>query len=145
MERAKKDNVAVSVSSLRAYGLSEDMLDQISSVRNTSLTFAPEAGTQRMRDVVNKNIHDEDIERSAHRIFSRGWRKMKCYFMIGLPTEEDEDVLGIAETGKRLLDIGAEYLPKHRLNVTVSVSSHVPKPFYAVSMGGNGRRPGDRA
>ena len=129
MAQAKKDKVAISVSSLRAYGLSEEMLDEISSVRNTSLTFAPEAGTQRMRDVINKNISEEDIVTSAHRIFSRGWRKMKLYFMIGLPTETDEDVLGIAETGKRLLAIGGEYLPRHRLNVTVSVSSHVPKPF----------------
>ncbi|MCI0651347.1 MAG: TIGR03960 family B12-binding radical SAM protein [Planctomycetes bacterium] len=122
-------NVSVSVSSLRAYGLSEALLDDIASVRNTSLTFAPEAGTQRMRDVVNKNISEDDIAISAHRIFSRGWKGMKLYFMIGLPTETDEDVAGIAETGKRLLSIAHGYLPRGRAEVTVSVSSHVPKPF----------------
>ncbi|MFQ5655270.1 MAG: TIGR03960 family B12-binding radical SAM protein [Planctomycetota bacterium] len=129
MGELKEENVALSVSSLRAYGLSEEMLDDIASVRNTSLTFAPEAGTQRMRDVVNKNIFEEDIVKTAHRVFSRGWRKLKLYFMIGLPTEADEDVRGIAEMGRELLGIGEEYLPKRRLEVTLSVSSHVPKPF----------------
>ncbi|HIC22123.1 MAG TPA: DUF2344 domain-containing protein, partial [Planctomycetes bacterium] len=67
--------------------------------------------------------------KSAHRIFSRGWRKMKLYFMIGLPTEEEADVRGIADLGKRMLSIAQEYLPKGRANVTISVSSHIPKPF----------------
>ncbi len=129
MPELRKKNISLSVSSLRAYGLTDEMLDEMSSVRNTSLTFAPEAGTQRMRDVVNKNITEEDIAKSAHRIFSRGWRRMKLYFMIGLPTEDESDVRGIADTGKRMLDIAKEYLPKGRAQVTVSVSSHVPKPF----------------
>ncbi|MGE4620263.1 MAG: TIGR03960 family B12-binding radical SAM protein [Planctomycetota bacterium] len=129
MPELREKNISLSVSSLRAYGLTDGMLDEMASVRNTSLTFAPEAGTQRMRDVVNKNITEEDIAKSAHRIFSRGWRKMKLYFMIGLPSEEEEDVRGIAETGKRMLGIAREYLPKGRANITVSVSSHVPKPF----------------
>lgn len=129
MKELPEGKTSLSVSSLRAYGLSEDMLDEISSVRNTSLTFAPEAGTQRMRDVVNKNVTEEHIQTSAKRIFARGWRKMKCYFMIGLPTEEDADVLGIVETGKRLLEIGQEFPQKKRIDITLSVSSHVPKPF----------------
>ncbi|MBC8260404.1 MAG: TIGR03960 family B12-binding radical SAM protein [Planctomycetia bacterium] len=129
MPELREKNISLSVSSLRAYGLTDEMLEEMSSVRNTSLTFAPEAGTQRMRDVVNKNITEEDIAKSAHRIFSRGWRRMKLYFMIGLPTEDDSDIRGIAETGKRMLDIAREYLPKGRAQVTVSVSSHVPKPF----------------
>jgi len=129
MPELREKNISLSVSSLRAYGLTDAMLDEMATVRNTSLTFAPEAGTQRMRDVVNKNITEEDIAKSAHRIFSRGWRKMKLYFMIGLPSEEEEDVHGIADTGKRMLDIAREYLPKGRAGVTVSVSSHVPKPF----------------
>lgn len=129
MPELRDKNISLSVSSLRAYGLTDAMLDEMASVRNTSLTFAPEAGTQRMRDVVNKNITEQDIAKSAHRIFSRGWRKMKLYFMIGLPTEEEEDVRGIADTGKRMLDIAREYLPKGRANVTISVSSHIPKPF----------------
>ncbi len=129
MPKLKDANVSLSVSSLRAYGVSEEMLDEIGSVRSTSLTFAPEAGTQRMRDVVNKNITEEDIAKSAHRIFSRGWKRMKLYFMIGLPSEDEEDVLGIAETGKRMLAIAKEYISGGRAKVTVSVSSHVPKPF----------------
>lgn len=129
MPELREKNISLSVSSLRAYGLTDAMLDEMASVRNTSLTFAPEAGTQRMRDVVNKNISEDDVAKSAHRIFSRGWRKMKLYFMIGLPTEEEEDVRGIADTGKRMLGIAMDYLPKGRANVTVSVSSHVPKPF----------------
>ena len=129
MKRLKEKKVSLSVSSLRAYGLSGDLLDEISDVRNTSLTFAPEAGTQRMRDVVNKNITEEDITRSAHNIFSRGWRKMKLYFMISLPTETDEDVAGIIETSSRMLDVAKQYYKRWRMvNVTASVSSFVPKP-----------------
>ena len=78
-------------------------------MRATGLTFAPEAGTQRMRDVVNKNITDEDLTRTAHRVFSRGWRRMKLYFMIGLPGETDEDVAGIMKTGSWMKEIGAKY------------------------------------
>ncbi len=129
MPKLRDGDISLSVSSLRAYGLSDEMLEEIGSVRNTSLTFAPEAGSQRMRDVVSKNVSEEDIAKSAHRIFSRGWQRMKLYFMIGLPTEEDEDVFGIAETGRRMLSIAREYVAKGRAKVTVSVSSHVPKPF----------------
>lgn len=130
MKRLKKEKVSLSVSSLRAYGLSGDLLDEIADVRNTSLTFAPEAGTQRMRDVINKNISEEDIIKSAHNAFSRGWRKMKLYFMIGQPTETDEDVIGICETGNRIFDVAKQYYRRWKtINVTCSVSSFVPKPF----------------
>jgi radical SAM family uncharacterized protein/radical SAM-linked protein len=128
MERLKEEKVSLSVSSLRAYGLSGDLLEAISSVRNTSLTFAPEAGTQRMRDVVNKNISEEDMERSAHAVFSKGWKRCKLYFMIGLPTEEDADVLGIAHTARKYLEIAGTYSGRARCEITASVSSHVPKP-----------------
>jgi radical SAM family uncharacterized protein/radical SAM-linked protein len=130
MERLRERKVSLSVSSLRAYGLDEDLLDEIADVRATGLTFAPEAGTQRMRDVVNKNITEQDILTTAERVFSRGWQKMKFYFMVGLPTETDDDVRGIAELGRTSLEIGRRLQPQHRnrLNVTVSVSSHVPKP-----------------
>jgi len=127
MSRLRKRRVSLSVSSLRAYGLSGELLDEIASVKATGLTFAPEAGTQRMRDVVNKNISDTDIEDTAERVFSRGWRRMKLYFMIGLPTEEDEDVEGIVETAARLRKIGRKHHGK-RAEVTASASSHVPKP-----------------
>jgi radical SAM family uncharacterized protein/radical SAM-linked protein len=126
MGELKKQQVSLSVSSLRAYGLNEELLDEMSSVRATGLTFAPEAGTQRMRDVINKNVTEEDIAASAEKIFSRGWSRMKCYFMIGLPTEADEDVAGIAQTGGRLKRLGRKI--RRDADVTVSVSSHVPKP-----------------
>jgi radical SAM family uncharacterized protein/radical SAM-linked protein len=126
MTELKKDQVSLSVSSLRAYGLNEELLDQMSSVRATGLTFAPEAGTQRMRDVINKNVTEEDITASAEKIFSRGWSRMKCYFMIGLPTETDEDVAGIVQTAGRVKRMGKKI--RKDADVTVSVSSHVPKP-----------------
>ncbi|MGH9336343.1 MAG: DUF2344 domain-containing protein, partial [Vicinamibacteria bacterium] len=127
MERLRPQKIALGISSLRAYGLDEDLLDDISTVKATGLTFAPEAGTQRMRDVVNKNITEEDIFTTCHRVFSRGWNRVKLYFMIGLPTEMDEDVRGIAGMGGQALDIGRGY-QKNKVAVTVSVSSHVPKP-----------------
>jgi radical SAM family uncharacterized protein len=123
----RKRGVSMSVASLRAYGLNEDLLDELALTRISGLTFAPEAGTQRMRDVVNKNVTEAHIEESARRVFSRGWHRLKLYFMIGLPTEEDEDVRGIVETGLRMLGVGRA-LGEQRAEVTVSVSSHVPKP-----------------
>jgi radical SAM family uncharacterized protein/radical SAM-linked protein len=123
--RARK--VSLGVSSLRAYGLNEDLLDEMASVRATGLTFAPEAGTQRMRDVVNKNVTEAHIKESAERVFRRGWSRLKLYFMIGLPTETEADVRGIVETGARMLAIGKKQLGGEA-EVTVSVSSHVPKP-----------------
>jgi len=126
MAELKKEQTTLSVSSLRAYGLNEELLDEMSSVRATGLTFAPEAGTQRMRDVINKNVTEADIAASAEKIFSRGWSRMKCYFMIGLPTEQDEDVAGIPQTGGRLKRLGRKI--RKDADVTVSVSSHVPKP-----------------
>jgi len=128
MTRLEKEKVSLSVSSLRAYGLDEELLDEIQKVRATGLTFAPEAGTQRMRDVVNKNVTEEQLMQTAERVFRRGWAKMKLYFMIGLPTERDEDVAGIVETGKKALDVGKKVQKGRGPSVTVSVSTHVPKP-----------------
>jgi radical SAM family uncharacterized protein/radical SAM-linked protein len=127
MGELRERRVSLSVSSLRAYGLGEEILDELASVRATGLTFAPEAGTQRMRDVVNKNVTEAHIEESAHRIFTRGWNRLKLYFMIGLPTETDEDVLGVVDTGRRMLEVGRSHIGR-RAEVTVAVSSHVPKP-----------------
>ncbi|HEY4057220.1 MAG TPA: TIGR03960 family B12-binding radical SAM protein, partial [Kofleriaceae bacterium] len=123
----RKRGVSMSVASLRAYGLNEDLLDELALTRISGLTFAPEAGTQRMRDVVNKNVTEAHIEESTRRVFARGWHRLKLYFMIGLPTEEDDDVRGIVDTGIRMLRIG-NGLAGGRAEVTVSVSSHVPKP-----------------
>ena len=102
-EKLAARRISLGVSSLRAYGLSPELLDELKRVRATGLTFAPEAGTQRMRDVVNKNVTEEQLMETAERIFSRGWGRMKLYFMIGLPTETDEDVCGVVETGARAL------------------------------------------
>ncbi len=125
--RLAEQKVTLGVSSLRAYGLEPDLLDELKRVRATGLTFAPEAGSQRMRDVVNKNVTEEQLHETAERVFSRGWDRMKLYFMVGLPTETDEDVRGIVETGLRTVSVGRKGGNK-RAEVTVSVSTHVPKP-----------------
>jgi radical SAM-linked protein len=132
VDRLAPKNVSLGVSSLRAYGLEENVLDDMARVRATGVTFAPEAGTQRMRDVVNKNVTEEQLLQTAERVFSRGWASMKLYFMIGLPTEEETDVRAIPQVGARARavgkrvrrELGANGAPK----VTVSVSTHVPKP-----------------
>jgi radical SAM superfamily enzyme YgiQ (UPF0313 family) len=126
VEKLKPENVSLGVSSLRAYGLEEDLLDEIGQVRATGLTFAPEAGTQRMRDVVNKNVTEEQLLETADRVFSRGWSKMKLYFMIGRPPRRTK-TCGIVATGARALAVGRKH-KGGRAKVTVSVSSHVPKP-----------------
>jgi radical SAM family uncharacterized protein/radical SAM-linked protein len=126
MAKLAPEKVSLSVSSLRAYGLNDDLLGEIAGVRAGGLTFAPEAGTQRMRDVVAKNVTEADIIESAHRVFGRGFSRMKLYFMIGLPTETDEDVAGIVETAARVQAIGRQH--QKGAQVTASVSTHVPKP-----------------
>ena len=126
VEKTAPERVSLGVASLRAYGLAEDLLDDMRKVRASGLTFAPEAGTQRMRDVINKNVTEEQLMETAERVFSRGFDKMKLYFIIGLPTEEDEDVRGIVAVGKNALAVGKRVGKKP--TVTVSVSTHVPKP-----------------
>jgi radical SAM family uncharacterized protein/radical SAM-linked protein len=130
-ERLAPERVSLGVSSLRAYGLEEAVLDDIKRVRASGVTFAPEAGSQRMRDVVNKNVTEEQLMITAERIFSRGWDSMKLYFMIGLPTEEESDVREIVKVGKRARDVGKRVRKDKGTGppkVTVSVSTHVPKP-----------------
>ncbi len=126
------EKVSLGVSSLRAYGLEETVLDDIRRVRASGITFAPEAGSQRMRDVVNKNVTEEQLMTTAERVFSRGWDGMKLYFMIGLPTEEEEDVREIVRVGKRAREVGKKIRKETNQGgppkVTVSVSTHVPKP-----------------
>ncbi|HET7543569.1 MAG TPA: TIGR03960 family B12-binding radical SAM protein [Polyangiaceae bacterium] len=126
VEKTAPERVSLGVASLRAYGLAEDLLDDMRKVRATGLTFAPEAGTQRMRDVINKNVTEAQLMETAERVFSRGFDKMKLYFIIGLPTEEDDDVRGIVNVGKNALAVGKRVGKKP--TVTVSVSTHVPKP-----------------
>ena len=127
LDKLQKENATLGISSLRAYGLDVRILDKLAEVKNSSLTFAPEAGSQRMRDVINKNISEADLLQTATDVFSRGWTKMKLYFMIGLPTEEDEDVIAIMETAGKAKKKAHECGVKNP-TVTVSVSSFVPKP-----------------
>ena len=118
--------VSVSLPSLRVDAFTVGTAAQIQKVRRTGLTFAPEGGTWRMRQVINKLITEEDLYSAVDAAFSQGWRRVKLYFLIGLPTERDEDVVGIAELGKHCVEIGR----RHAKSVTVvaSVGGFVPKP-----------------
>ena len=127
LDKLSAENATLGISSLRAYGLDERILDKMAEVKNSALTFAPEAGSQRMRDVINKNVSEEDLMKTATAIFTRGWTKMKLYFMIGLPTEEDEDVIAIMETAGKARQKATESGVRNP-TITVSVSSFVPKP-----------------
>lgn len=132
IEAHEKDKVGVSLPSLRIDSFSIDLANEIQKVRKTGLTFAPEAGTQRLRDVINKGVTEENLMDSATASFKSGWSNIKLYFMIGLPTETFEDIEGIADLAYKVVD--AYYsIPKENrkkgLNVTVSTSSFVPKPF----------------
>ena len=102
-------------------------------VRKSGLTFAPEAGTQRLRDAINKNVTEEEILRSCRTAFSGGWSSVKLYFMLGLPTETDEDVLGIADLAEKIYQAWKETTPNPRrgVNITVSTAFFVPKPHTA--------------
>ena len=127
-------HTSLSLPSLRLDSFSLDLMEKVQSTRKSGLTFAPEAGTQRLRDVINKNIKEEDIFSALRLAFLGGWSTVKLYFMLGLPTETDEDVLGIADLAKRIeklyFDIGRETGQKmRRLDITVSTSLFIPKPF----------------
>src|ERR1051325_9301698 len=124
LERRK---VSFSVSSLRASGVTESLAREIARVRKTGFTIAPEAGTQRMRDVINKNVTEDDVLKSCAVAFEEGWSAMKMYFMIGLPTETEEDVQGIAELGRKVRELGRTKFNKS-VKVTCSASYFVPKP-----------------
>ncbi len=123
----EKRNITLGLSSLRAYGLNPEILDKISQRKNISLTFAPEAGSERLRNIINKNITEQDITTTTREVFSRGWQKMKLYFMIGLPQETNNDVREIIELSNRLKHI-ANSKSKRASQITVSVSSFVPRP-----------------
>lgn len=128
----KDKKVGVSLPSLRIDSFSVDLIKEIQKVRKTGLTFAPEAGSQRMRDVINKGVTEEDLINSVRSAFEAGWSTIKLYFMIGLPYETTEDVEGIGHLAEKVVD---EYykVPKNvrnkGLKVTVSTSIFVPKPF----------------
>lgn len=132
LEITEKENISLSLPSLRLDSFSMELMEKVQKVRKSSLTFAPEAGTQRMRDVINKNITEENLLSSAKIAFEGGYSSIKLYFMIGLPFEEIEDVCGIADLSKKVV---YQYLttPKEKrspgLRITTSVASFVPKAF----------------
>ena len=120
-------NVSVSLPSLRVDAFTVGIAAQIQKARRTGLTFAPEAGTWRMRQVINKLITEEDLHAAVDSAFSQGWRRVKLYFLTGLPTETDEDTLGIVELARRCVELAKE--KGHNGSVTVSVGGFVPKAF----------------
>ncbi len=126
-------DISLSLPSLRADNFSMGLMQRLQAGRKSGLTFAPEAGTQRLRDAINKNVTEEDLKQSCRTAFSGGWSSVKLYFMLGLPTETDEDVLGIADLAKKVLAWGREYGPHQRggVRVTVSTACFVPKPHTA--------------
>lgn len=140
MERYEQDKISISLPSLRVDTFSVDLASKIQKVRKTGFTFAPEAGTQRMRDVINKGVTEEDLMASLEGAFRAGWTRIKLYFMIGLPEETDEDVIGIIRLGKRALTMGRKLSGGKNITVTVSVSSFVPKPFTAFQWFGQNSR-----
>jgi len=125
MEFGKKDRVAVSLPSLRAGSLSPELMELIRKVRKTGFTIAPEAGSQRLRDVINKNITEADIVETVENAFSLGWKVIKLYFMVGLPTETQADIEAIVELVKRLKKITKRLGVNGRINV--SAATFVPK------------------
>jgi len=121
--------IGISLPSLRADTFSVDLAKEIERVRKTGLTFAPEAGTQRLRNVINKGVTEEDLLAACRAAFGAGWRRVKLYFMIGLPTETQEDLDGLVELALKVLREGEGRGPRRKsVEVAVSVSSFVPKP-----------------
>ena len=128
MQYCRAHNVSLSLPSLRLDTFSFQVLEEIQKYKKSGLTFAPEAGTQRLRDIINKGITEEDIYSAVEQAIELGWRHVKLYFMIGLPGETDEDLDGIAEIAKNVVRIHKKSGKGGRFNVTVSVSNFVPKP-----------------
>jgi radical SAM family uncharacterized protein len=132
LDWAEKNQTNISLPSLRIDGFSEELAAKLNVLRRSGLTFAPEAGTQRLRDAINKNLTEEEILETTRKAFSAGWTAVKLYFMLGLPTESLEDVAGIAELGQKIVDsyYSNPDKPKGKsVNVSVSVSCFIPKPF----------------
>ncbi len=126
----RENRINLSVPSLRADNFSRELMGKLQTLRKSGLTFAPEAGTQRLRDVINKNLTEDEILTTCQIAFSGGWNNVKLYFMLGLPTETDEDVLGIAELVYKVVQTWKEYASnkKRGLRVHVATAYFVPKP-----------------
>lgn len=131
-EYTDAENINLSLPSLRLDSFNEELLERIQAVRKSGLTFAPEAGTQRLRDVINKNITEDEILSTCKMAFEWGYTQVKLYFMLGLPTETDDDIRGIAELAERILKLYYDIPPQKRgrsIQITVSTATFVPKPF----------------
>lgn len=127
----QREKVNIALPSLRIDNFSESLIEKTTKVRKSGLTFAPEAGTQRLRDIINKNVTEEEIEKTAKLAFAGGYSHVKLYFMMGLPGETMEDIKGIADTAQKIIDIyySMPNRPKGKVEVSISVASFVPKPF----------------
>lgn len=126
------EKINIALPSLRADNFPKELMEKLNAVRRSGLTFAPEAGTQRLRDVINKNITEEEVLRTAAQAFSGGWTAVKLYFMIGLPTETEEDIRGIANLAQAVVDEFYKNPDKPKgksVSVSISLASLVPKPF----------------
>lgn len=129
---ALKENINVSLPSLRVDNFSDELMEELKKVRRSGLTFAPEAGTQRLRDAINKNVTEEEVLRTALKAFDGGWTSVKLYFMMGLPTETLDDIAGIADLAQKVVDTFYRNPNKPKgkgVQVSVSCASFVPKPF----------------
>ena len=126
------ERVNLALPSMRIDRFNKNLMEQLSKVRKSGLTFAPEAGTQRLRDVINKNIDEEEIMSACRTAFEGGYAGVKLYFMMGLPTETDEDIMGIADLAKRIADLyfNMKNRPRgQKLSISISCATFVPKPF----------------
>lgn len=126
-DRCAKEQIGLSLPSLRVGSINDDIMEKMATVRRTGITLAPEAGSQRLRNVINKGIDEENLLAHAQKLLKYGWRQVKLYFMIGLPTETDEDLEAIALLCRKIRDVGGKGSP--RLQVTCALSPFVPKPF----------------
>lgn len=132
LDYTEKEKISLSLPSLRIDNFSAELMEKVSRIKKSGLTFAPEAGTQRLRDVINKNITEDDILSSCRTAFEGGYTAVKLYFMMGLPYETDEDIVGIAQLAQKIVDefYHTENRPKGKsVNVSISVANFVPKPF----------------
>ncbi len=129
MSDFRDERVSFSLPSLRIDSFSIELAHRLQQVRKSGLTFAPEAGTQRLRDVINKGVTEENLLTACGAAFDKGWQAVKLYFMMGLPTETDEDIIGIAQLAKKVVDLYVSIKGKRGVRVTVSVSCFVPKPW----------------
>lgn len=134
LEDLEGKHVNISLPSLRIDAFSLDVMSKVQDVKKTSLTFAPEAGSQRLRNVINKGLTEEDIMHGARLAFEGGWTRVKLYFMLGLPTETEEDIRGIAELSNKIAALFYDTVPKEkrvngRVQIVASTSFFVPKPF----------------